>query len=192
MNQLKLAGVGISIDDYGSGLSSLSYLRAIPAEELKIDKVFVENLGKGNSDTFLVKSTIDLAHSLGMKLTAEGVETADVLAILRAMGPRAEVLQAFLALSEAALYGPAALGSASARCSRWRPRRPTRPAIPPRSMRGFWRSTGAWRPARTTKRWSPSPAGSPSRRMRRARRWPSWSGAAQRRRPTTRLPSSAS
>lgn len=93
MNELKQAGVGISIDDYGSGLSSLSYLRAIPAEELKIDKIFVENLGNGNSDTFLVKSTIDLAHSLGMKLTAEGVETADVLAILRAMG--ADMIQGY-------------------------------------------------------------------------------------------------
>lgn len=93
MNELKQAGVGISIDDYGSGLSSLSYLRAIPAEELKIDKAFVENLGSGNSDTFLVKSTIDLAHSLGMKLTAEGVETADVLAILRAMG--ADMIQGY-------------------------------------------------------------------------------------------------
>ena len=93
MNELKQAGVGISIDDYGSGLSSLSYLRAIPAEELKIDKVFVENLSNGSSDAFLVKSTIDLAHSLGMKLTAEGVETADVLAILRAMG--ADMIQGY-------------------------------------------------------------------------------------------------
>ena len=93
MNELKQAGVGISIDDYGSGLSSLSYLRAIPAEELKIDKVFIENLGNGSSDTFLVKSTIDLAHSLGMKLTAEGVETADVLALLRAMG--ADMIQGY-------------------------------------------------------------------------------------------------
>jgi EAL domain-containing protein (putative c-di-GMP-specific phosphodiesterase class I)/GGDEF domain-containing protein len=93
MNELKKAGVGISIDDYGSGLSSLSYLRAIPAEELKIDKVFVENLGSANCDAFLVKSTIDLAHSLGMKLTAEGVETAEVLAILRAMG--ADMIQGY-------------------------------------------------------------------------------------------------
>lgn len=93
MNELKQAGVGISIDDYGSGLSSLSYLRAIPAEELKIDKVFVENLAKGSSDAFLVKSTIDLAHSLGMKLTAEGVETAEVLALLRAMG--ADMIQGY-------------------------------------------------------------------------------------------------
>ncbi|RYG35437.1 MAG: EAL domain-containing protein, partial [Burkholderiales bacterium] len=86
MNELRDAGVGISIDDYGSGLSSLSYLRTIPAQELKIDKVFVQGMAPGNSDALLVKSTIDLAHSLGMAITAEGVETAEVLALLQAMG----------------------------------------------------------------------------------------------------------
>lgn len=93
MNELKSAGVSISIDDYGSGLSSLSYLRSIPAEELKIDKVFVQSLANGSSDTLLVKSTIDLAHSLGMKLTAEGVETAEVFSILRTMG--ADMVQGY-------------------------------------------------------------------------------------------------
>ena len=77
MKDLRDAGVGISIDDYGSGLSSLSYLRTIPAQELKIDKVFVQGMAHGNSDALLVKSTVDLAHSLGMAITAEGVETAE-------------------------------------------------------------------------------------------------------------------
>jgi EAL domain-containing protein (putative c-di-GMP-specific phosphodiesterase class I)/HAMP domain-containing protein len=86
MKDLRNAGVGISIDDYGSGLSSLSYLRTIPAEELKIDKLFVQGMARGNSDALLVKSTIDLAHSLGMMVAAEGVETADTLALLQAMG----------------------------------------------------------------------------------------------------------
>jgi EAL domain-containing protein (putative c-di-GMP-specific phosphodiesterase class I)/GGDEF domain-containing protein len=86
MKDLRDAGVGISIDDYGSGLSSLSYLRTIPAEELKIDKLFVQGMARGNSDALLVKSTIDLAHSLGMTVAAEGVETADTLALLQAMG----------------------------------------------------------------------------------------------------------
>jgi EAL domain-containing protein (putative c-di-GMP-specific phosphodiesterase class I)/GGDEF domain-containing protein len=86
MKDLRDAGVGISIDDYGSGLSSLSYLRTIPAQELKIDKLFVQNMARGNSDALLVKSTIDLAHSLGMKVAAEGVETAETLALLQAMG----------------------------------------------------------------------------------------------------------
>lgn len=86
MTELRDANVGISIDDYGSGLSSLSYLRAIPAQELKIDKLFVQNMAQGNCDALLVKSTIDLAHSLGMKITAEGVETAETLALLQVMG----------------------------------------------------------------------------------------------------------
>lgn len=93
MNEMRAAGVGISIDDYGSGLSSLSYLRAIPAQELKIDKLFVQNLQQGNSDAFMVKSTIDLAHSLGMKFTAEGVETPEIMAMLRAMG--ADLIQGY-------------------------------------------------------------------------------------------------
>jgi len=86
MTELRAADVDISIDDYGSGLSSLSYLRTIPAHELKIDKLFVQGMAKGNSDALLVKSTIDLAHSLGMKLTVEGVETGESLALLQAMG----------------------------------------------------------------------------------------------------------
>lgn len=88
------AGIGVSIDDYGSGLSSLSYLRIIPAQELKIDKAFIDGLAAGGSDSLLVKSTIDLAHSLGMTVTAEGVETAEQLAMLEAMG--ADVAQGYL------------------------------------------------------------------------------------------------
>ena len=93
LNEFRAAGVGVSIDDYGSGLSSLSYLRAIPAQELKIDKVFVQNMQHGNCDALLVKSTIDLAHSLGMKFTAEGVETAETLAMLQTMG--ADIIQGY-------------------------------------------------------------------------------------------------
>ena len=80
------AGIGISIDDYGSGLSSLAYLKQIRANELKIDKTFVLSLAHGHRDALLVKSTIDLAHSLGLKVTAEGVETSEALAVLQAMG----------------------------------------------------------------------------------------------------------
>ncbi len=80
------AGAFISIDDYGAGLSSLSYLRRIPAHELKIDKAFVQLLSEHQRDALLVKSTIDLAHSLGMQVTAEGVETDATLAALAAMG----------------------------------------------------------------------------------------------------------
>ncbi len=80
------AGIGISIDDYGAGLSSLTYLKQIPADELKIDKSFILTLCENQRDRLLVKSTIDLAHSLGLKVTAEGIETPATLAILTGMG----------------------------------------------------------------------------------------------------------
>lgn len=86
IDQLREAGIAISIDDYGSGLSSLAYLKQIHADELKIDKAFVMSLDRSARDALLVKSTVDLAHSLGLKIVAEGVETAEALAILTGMG----------------------------------------------------------------------------------------------------------
>ena len=80
------AGVSISIDDYGAGLSSLAYLQRIRADELKIDKSFVLSMADSQRDALLVRSTIDLAHGLGLKVTAEGVETETVLALLAGMG----------------------------------------------------------------------------------------------------------
>jgi diguanylate cyclase len=82
----KSAGLEISIDDYGSGLSSLSYLKNIPADELKIDKIFVLNLARDRTDEMLVHAAIDLAHSLGLKVVAEGIETEGALALLASMG----------------------------------------------------------------------------------------------------------
>ena len=84
--RLREQGIEISIDDYGAGLSSLSYLKQLPAHELKIDKDFILAMEAGSSDALLVKSTIDLAHSLGLKVTAEGVETEAVLQLLAVMG----------------------------------------------------------------------------------------------------------
>jgi len=80
------AGVAISIDDYGTGLSSLAYLKQIKANELKIDKSFVLTIDQSQRDALLVRSTIDLAHGLGLKVTAEGVETEVALGLLSAMG----------------------------------------------------------------------------------------------------------
>ena len=80
------AGIAISIDDYGSGLSSLSYLKQIPAHELKIDKHFVTGLTSSHRDPLLVRSTIDLAHALDMEVTAEGVDNPMSLALLQVMG----------------------------------------------------------------------------------------------------------
>ena len=80
------SGVAVSIDDYGSGLSSLAYLKRIHAQELKIDKAFVLLIDQNPKDRLLVKSTVDLAHGLGMKVVAEGVETAEAIALLTGMG----------------------------------------------------------------------------------------------------------
>lgn len=79
------SGVHVAIDDYGSGLSSLAYLKQLPAHELKIDKLFVQNVTSSQRDALLVRSTIDLAHGLGMNVTAEGVETPAAFALLASM-----------------------------------------------------------------------------------------------------------
>lgn len=88
------AGIKIAIDDYGSGLSSLAYLKQLPAHELKIDRMFISGLASSHRDPLLVRSTIDLAHALGMEVTAEGVETPSALALLRIMG--CDLIQGYL------------------------------------------------------------------------------------------------
>lgn len=88
------SGIRIAIDDYGSGLSSLAYLKQLPAHELKIDKMFVETLTANRRDALLVRSTIDLAHGLGLEVTAEGVETPAAFALLAAM--RCDLAQGYL------------------------------------------------------------------------------------------------
>ncbi|MEH3036799.1 MAG: EAL domain-containing protein [Sphingomonas adhaesiva] len=86
LNRFDAIGIRISIDDYGAGLSSLAYLKQMPARELKIDKLFVTQLTSSNRDPLIVRSTIDLAHALDMEVVAEGVETAAALALLSVMG----------------------------------------------------------------------------------------------------------
>ncbi|UAK26462.1 EAL domain-containing protein [Sphingomonas nostoxanthinifaciens] len=80
------AGIRLAIDDYGSGFSSLAYLRQLPITELKIDRMFVANLTTSQRDPLLIRSTIDLAHALGMEVTAEGVDSPTTLALLQVMG----------------------------------------------------------------------------------------------------------
>jgi len=87
-------GIAIAIDDYGAGLSSLAYLKQLPAQELKIDKMFVLQLTSSNRDPLIVRSTIDLAHALEMEVTAEGVETPAALALLSVMG--CDMIQGYL------------------------------------------------------------------------------------------------
>jgi EAL domain-containing protein (putative c-di-GMP-specific phosphodiesterase class I) len=79
-------GVSISIDDYGTGQSSLAYLQKLPANELKIDKSFVQTLEQDKRNAIMVRSTVALAHELGMKVVAEGVEDAACLQLLADMG----------------------------------------------------------------------------------------------------------
>ncbi|MEJ7843381.1 MAG: PAS domain S-box protein [Rubrobacter sp.] len=86
LDGLKKAGVRISIDDFGVGYSSLSYLKRLPADVLKIDKTFVAGLGEDIEDTAIVRMVIELAHTLGMEVVAEGVESEGQAASLREMG----------------------------------------------------------------------------------------------------------
>ena len=94
MNQLKATGVTLSIDDFGTGYSSLAYLKRFPLDELKIDRSFVIDLPGTSADVALVRTVIDLGHSLGMTVTAEGVERTDQLACLRQLA--CDTFQGFL------------------------------------------------------------------------------------------------
>ena len=86
LKQLDGLGVNISIDDFGTGYSSLGYLQRLSADELKIDKSFVTRMDSNKSDAVIVRSVIELAHNLGVKVTAEGVETREVWHLLRELG----------------------------------------------------------------------------------------------------------
>ena len=88
------AGVKIAIDDYGAGMSSLAYLKQLPADELKIDRMFIKELVESHRDPLLVRSTIDLAHALEMEVTAEGVDDPMALSLLRIMG--CDMVQGYL------------------------------------------------------------------------------------------------
>jgi diguanylate cyclase (GGDEF)-like protein len=86
LRRLKSLGMRISIDDFGTGFSSLAYLRRFPLDELKIDKSFVDGLGTDPDATAIVAAVMGMAHALGLRVVAEGVETADQLARLRTLG----------------------------------------------------------------------------------------------------------
>jgi diguanylate cyclase (GGDEF)-like protein len=93
MRQLSELGVSVAIDDFGTGYSSLAYLTDLPIGELKIDKSFVRAMSSDNRNAIVVRSTIELAHSLGLRTVAEGIEDAPTLERLRALG--CELAQGF-------------------------------------------------------------------------------------------------
>jgi EAL domain-containing protein (putative c-di-GMP-specific phosphodiesterase class I) len=86
LEKLRSLGVAISIDDYGTGYSSLAYLRDLPVDELKLDRAFVSPIMHDERAAAIVRSTIELAHSLGLRMVAEGIEDTATWHRLLAMG----------------------------------------------------------------------------------------------------------
>lgn len=86
LERFRASGIGISMDDYGTGQSTLNYLKMLPVSELKIDRMFVQHSHVDHGDAMLVRSTVQLAHELGITTVAEGVEEVGCLAFLKAIG----------------------------------------------------------------------------------------------------------
>jgi diguanylate cyclase (GGDEF)-like protein len=94
LGRLHALGCRLAIDDFGTGYSSLAYLRRLPVDELKIDKSFVMNMARDASDAMIVRSTIDLAHNMGLTVVAEGVDDEAVLERLRVLS--CDMVQGYL------------------------------------------------------------------------------------------------
>jgi len=94
LTRFRIKGIGLAIDDFGTGYSTLMQLKQLPFTDVKIDRLFVNDMVRSNDSRVIVKSVIDLAHGLGLSATAEGVETPEQLAMLRDMG--CDTAQGFL------------------------------------------------------------------------------------------------
>jgi diguanylate cyclase len=93
LKKLRDMGVHLSVDDYGTGYSTMAYLKNLPIHELKIDQSFITSLTTDHDDAVIVKSAMDLGHNLGLSVVAEGVEDEDTLQALKALG--VDVAQGF-------------------------------------------------------------------------------------------------
>ena len=86
LQRIRSAGVRVALDDYGTGHSSLARLHDLPVDELKIDRRFISAMVSSDIDATIVRSTIDMAHELGITIVAEGVEDAETWMMLRGLG----------------------------------------------------------------------------------------------------------
>jgi diguanylate cyclase len=94
LNELRALGVHVSIDDFGSGQTSLGYVSTLPIDELKIDRSFIESMQDRPADAAIVRSIVELGHNLGLRVVAEGVETDEAFFAVRATG--CDLVQGFL------------------------------------------------------------------------------------------------
>ena len=86
MTELRRLGLKLSVDDFGTGYSSLTYLRGLPVDEVKVDKGFVDGLVDDAADRAVVRAVVDIAHTLGLRVVAEGTENDGQLSVLQALG----------------------------------------------------------------------------------------------------------
>ena len=86
LGEMRALGVKISVDDFGTGYSSLTYLKGLPVDEVKIDKGFVDEIAHDPADRAVVRAVVDIAHTMGLRVVAEGVEHVDQSLLLAQLG----------------------------------------------------------------------------------------------------------